>query len=90
MASGDDSKSLQRGLEVNCISLVLVCANFMEHPAYRDHVASLAAPVHLAVWDRCTEKHVNGMCSVHCTDPLWACLAPSHSGLVCGNSISCL
>lgn len=33
MASGDDSKSLQRVLEVNCISLVLVCANFMEHPA---------------------------------------------------------
>lgn len=73
MASGDDSKSLQRVLEVNCVSLVLVCANFMEHPAHRDHVASLAAPVHLSVWDRCTEN-----ASVECA----LCIAQILWGLV--------
>lgn len=90
VASGDDSKSLQRVLEVNCISLVLVCLILGSILLYRDHVASLAAPVHLSVWDRCTGKHISGMCSVHCTDPLWACPAPLHPGLVCRNSIYCL
>lgn len=42
MASGEDSKSLQRVLEVNCIFLMLVYADFKKHLVYRDPMVPLS------------------------------------------------
>lgn len=50
-----EMSGIWRGLQVPaaCLGgeLHLSCADFMDHPAHRDHVATLVVPAHLTVWD---------------------------------------